>query len=58
MGKNRNSIWTDPFEGEGGGTYPQVLANHSLEKRPKAFISSSLYLTCDKHNSDSNKTFL
>ena len=32
MGKNRNSIWIDPFEG-GGGTYPPVLANYSLEEK-------------------------
>ena len=33
MGRNRNSIWTDPFEGEEGGTYPPGLANHSLEEK-------------------------
>ena len=35
MGRNRNSIWTDPFEGGGGegGTYPPGLANHSLEEK-------------------------
>ena len=32
MGRNRNTIWTDPFEG-GGATYLPVLANHSLEEK-------------------------
>ena len=34
MGRNRNSIWTDAFEGGEGGNYPLGLANHSLEERP------------------------
>ena len=33
----RNSVWTDPFEGE-GGTYPPGLANHSLEEKAESLL--------------------
>ena len=41
MGKNRDSIWTDPFEGlrrGGGGHIPiLVFANHSLKEKAEGF---------------------